>query len=374
MPPMTSSRSTASGWPARRAAGSRMCCATPPASSSSAAPIRARPIRPAQGATLRGLGGNASSRALVLLDGVPQVDPFGGWVSFAAFDPRRLGLVRVTRGGGSGVYGLGRARRHDRADRAPGRGELAPVSRGRRLWQPRLGRCRCRRCRARSAAASRSLSASYARGDGFMPIVAAQRGPADRPGALRAGEPRRARGRAGRRRYRIAGERPAAARPARRAAPPSPPTATSAPTPACGSSAAGDWGWEALAYLQMRQFSSGFASVNAARTTVIADARSICRAGDRRRRADRAAPAARRRGRAAARRATRADHRRRDARAVHLRRRPRRRGGARRAGATRPTARFAEATLEAERRADADRRRRASIAGGSATGGSSSGR
>jgi vitamin B12 transporter len=37
-----------------------------------------------QGATLRGLGGNASTRALILLDGVPMVDPFGGWVRLAS--------------------------------------------------------------------------------------------------------------------------------------------------------------------------------------------------------------------------------------------------------------------------------------------------
>ena len=30
-----------------------------------------------QGATLRALGGNAASRALLVLDGVPQSDPFG---------------------------------------------------------------------------------------------------------------------------------------------------------------------------------------------------------------------------------------------------------------------------------------------------------
>src|SRR3954470_23428743 len=60
-----------------------------------------------QGATLRGLGGNAASRALVLLDGVPQADPFGGQISYPALDPSRLGLVRVTRGGGSGIYGPG---------------------------------------------------------------------------------------------------------------------------------------------------------------------------------------------------------------------------------------------------------------------------
>jgi len=34
-----------------------------------------------QGVTLRGLGGTAASRALLMLDGVPQADPFGGWVS-----------------------------------------------------------------------------------------------------------------------------------------------------------------------------------------------------------------------------------------------------------------------------------------------------
>src|SRR5688500_2960851 len=60
-----------------------------------------------QGATLRALGGNASSRALLLLDGVPQTDPFGGWISWPAYDPWRLGEVRVVRGGGGGVNGPG---------------------------------------------------------------------------------------------------------------------------------------------------------------------------------------------------------------------------------------------------------------------------
>src|SRR3546814_8078489 len=60
-----------------------------------------------QGASLRGLGGNASSRALVLLDGVPVADPFGGWIDWPSLDPRRLGYVRVTRGGGAGPFGSG---------------------------------------------------------------------------------------------------------------------------------------------------------------------------------------------------------------------------------------------------------------------------
>ena len=50
-----------------------------------------------QGISLRGIGGNASSRALLILDGVPQADPFGGWVPFPAYATDRIGLIRVTR-------------------------------------------------------------------------------------------------------------------------------------------------------------------------------------------------------------------------------------------------------------------------------------
>ncbi len=60
-----------------------------------------------QGATLRALGGNATSRALVLLDGVPMTDPFFGYVPFSALAPERLAQIRVTRGGGSGPFGAG---------------------------------------------------------------------------------------------------------------------------------------------------------------------------------------------------------------------------------------------------------------------------
>ncbi len=61
----------------------------------------------AQGVTLRSLGGNATSRALVLLDGVPMSDPFFGYVPLSALAPERLGNVTVTRGGGSGPFGAG---------------------------------------------------------------------------------------------------------------------------------------------------------------------------------------------------------------------------------------------------------------------------
>ena len=61
----------------------------------------------AQGVTLRALGGNATSRALVLLDGVPIADPFFGYIPLSAIAPETLGNIRVTRGGGSGPFGAG---------------------------------------------------------------------------------------------------------------------------------------------------------------------------------------------------------------------------------------------------------------------------
>lgn len=61
----------------------------------------------AQGVTQRGLGGNASSRTLVVLDGVPVTDPFFGHVPFSALPIDRLDRVTVIRGGGVGAFGAG---------------------------------------------------------------------------------------------------------------------------------------------------------------------------------------------------------------------------------------------------------------------------
>jgi outer membrane receptor protein involved in Fe transport len=61
----------------------------------------------AQGVTLRALGGNATSRTAVLLDGVPMADPFFGFVPLSAIAPERLTSARVTRGGGAGAFAAG---------------------------------------------------------------------------------------------------------------------------------------------------------------------------------------------------------------------------------------------------------------------------
>ncbi len=60
-----------------------------------------------QGVSLRGIAGSAASRALVTLDGVPQNDPFGGWVIWSGIAPDRVQAVTVVRGAGAGPYGAG---------------------------------------------------------------------------------------------------------------------------------------------------------------------------------------------------------------------------------------------------------------------------
>jgi vitamin B12 transporter len=215
-----------------------------------------------QGATLRALGGNASSRALIVLDGVPQTDPFGGWVSWPAFDPQRLGEVRVTRGGGSGIYGPGalagtiELESASPADLTGLRAGLDYGSRDSIDAHAGIG--------ASLGAGFVTLSGAYARGDGFVPVIASQRGPADRPSPYR--------------QLSIAG----------RAVAPLPGgvelqanllafdderergTALSgiSTTGADASLRLVARRWSALAYLQSRAFANSFASANAARTAV----------------------------------------------------------------------------------------------------------
>ena len=217
-----------------------------------------------QGATLRGLGGNASSRALLILDGVPQSDPFGGWISWPAFDTQNIGHVRVSRGGGSGVFGPGALA-----------GTIEMESLSTENFQP---------ARANLAYGSRDtmemgfgimlppsenslfdVSGHYAQGDGFIPVIAAQQGPIDEPaayeqygGAIRYAMPigsteiqvggrffQDERGRdfpfGGNRTRGIDGSVRLIGR--------------------------GDWQWEALFYYQDRGFRSSFARIDAARTT-----------------------------------------------------------------------------------------------------------
>ncbi len=58
-----------------------------------------------QGVSLRGLGASGASRALVLVDGVPINDPFGGWIYWARVPQASLNEVQLVPGGVSALYG-----------------------------------------------------------------------------------------------------------------------------------------------------------------------------------------------------------------------------------------------------------------------------
>ncbi|HEX2463999.1 MAG TPA: TonB-dependent receptor plug domain-containing protein, partial [Thermoanaerobaculia bacterium] len=56
--------------------------------------------------SLRGLGGGSqASRTLVLLDGIPMNDAYGGWVAWARAPREILDRVEVVRGGGASIWG-----------------------------------------------------------------------------------------------------------------------------------------------------------------------------------------------------------------------------------------------------------------------------
>lgn len=218
-----------------------------------------------QGATLRALGGNASSRALVLLDGVPQADPFTGYIPFSALRPERLASVRVTRGGGAGAFGAGAvAGTIELASGGPD--DLAPLS------AQAFGGSRSSSDLAGGVAQSIgngfvSLNGGWDRGDGYILIPPAQRGPADVPARYDAWsaamrgvavvnaqteiqasslifDDRRLRGLAG----------------------------TASRSHGADASiklvGRGAWGFEALAYMQARGFRSGFVAVATDRASV----------------------------------------------------------------------------------------------------------
>jgi outer membrane receptor protein involved in Fe transport len=214
-----------------------------------------------QGVTLRALGGNASSRALLVLDGVPQADPFGGWVNWPAYDAQDLAGIRVVRGGGSVADGpgalAGTIEMTSRSD-AGVSGEVEGGSRGSIEARGRVG--------FDAGGGVLALSARGERSDGFIPVTASTRGPADERAPYREWSGR-----------------------ARWAAPVMADTELQASVDAFhdwrtrgtdftvnrtnGADASlrlvgrGSWQWTALGYWQSRNLMSSFASVTPGRTT-----------------------------------------------------------------------------------------------------------
>lgn len=132
-----------------------------------------------QGATLRSLGGNASSRALVTLDGAPVADPFAGYIPWFALAPERLGNVRVTRGAGAGAFGSGALAgtiELNSADPATLPGLQAEVDYGSRnsVTASAVGSTKV-------GTGAVTVFGRYDRGDGYVIIPENQAGPADIP-------------------------------------------------------------------------------------------------------------------------------------------------------------------------------------------------
>ncbi|WP_245798715.1 TonB-dependent receptor [Sphingopyxis flava] len=128
-----------------------------------------------QGVTLRGLGGNASSRALITLDGVPQADPFGGWVAWSAYDAIRLGGIIVARGGGSGVDGPGAL-----AGTIGLYSEITEGSEASAAYGSRDSVDLSASAGTRLGNGWLAVDGRYGRSDGFIPVAESQRGAADR--------------------------------------------------------------------------------------------------------------------------------------------------------------------------------------------------
>lgn len=131
------------------------------------------------GVSLRRTGATATARTLVLRDGIPQNDPFGGWISWARYDPSQIDSARLVPAAAATAWGnqspAGAVHLTSRAPR-PGHGEAALTAGS----HGTLGL----RARQEDVSADGTFavqaSARYLRSDGFYSIDGSQRGPVDR--------------------------------------------------------------------------------------------------------------------------------------------------------------------------------------------------
>ncbi len=199
----------------------------------------------AQGVSLRGLGPSGASRSLVLLDGVPLNDPFGGWVAWSKVPRESLAGAELVRGGGATAWGnaalggvvqlLTGPAAHASSRFAVTAGDFATRSAELALTQP-LG------------PGTLQLSGRDFATDGFPLVAPERRGVIDVPAELIVTA-------------RTFAEKRGNGTPYQR----------NSSRENFGSvalhSAAGSFAWTAAAYAQNQSFASTFSSVNAVRTT-----------------------------------------------------------------------------------------------------------
>ena len=133
-----------------------------------------------QGISLRAIAPSGAGRTLVLLDGVPLNDPFGGWVIWSQATPESLESLDVIRGAGSGPYGAGALTGtitlRERAPGAEGVGGALDVSASERGGLRAAGSAS-----TRVGPVAVTLSGLREVSDGYVPVRGPAAGAADTP-------------------------------------------------------------------------------------------------------------------------------------------------------------------------------------------------
>jgi outer membrane receptor protein involved in Fe transport len=131
-----------------------------------------------QGVTMRGLSASGSSRGLVLLDGIPLNDGFGGWVTWTRVPSDAIARIDVDRGaegeavGSDALGGLIRI--------ATPASDITALSIGAEGGTPGVGGLDLG-LGGRISRAWAFGAASYFRTDGTIPLAPESRGPVDQP-------------------------------------------------------------------------------------------------------------------------------------------------------------------------------------------------
>lgn len=134
-----------------------------------------------QGVSLRSIAPSGAGRALVTLDGVPQNDPFGGWVIWSSLPPEDIARADIVRGAGAGPYGAGALTGVIALHEETGDGFAGDAS-----WGERQSGHAAAAGGASLGGIDLFASASVESSAGWIPIDEEQRGAADVPVTLNA--------------------------------------------------------------------------------------------------------------------------------------------------------------------------------------------
>ena len=136
----------------------------------------------AQGVSLRGIGPSGVSRTLVLVDGVPFNDPFGGWVYWTRVPLESVDRIEVIDGSSSslyGNYGMGGV-----INIIPTRAGAANAASSRRSTATTTARRQTSSPATSGASSGVAVEGSAFDTDGFPIVAAAERGLIDNNAAV----------------------------------------------------------------------------------------------------------------------------------------------------------------------------------------------